>query len=273
MELFSNAAMSTLAAGIAPGAASLQVVSAAGFPAGGNFRIAIDQEIMLVTGVIGTTFAITRAVEPYNGVQVAAGHGLGAVVVGVLTVASLAVSGAVGPPGPTGPPGPLAIGTAVTGGTATEVLFVGAGNLLAQSANMTWDDTAKTLTLSNAGDILHILTNGVGFSTIQMNHVLSIAAGMQLGLASPTIVMNAGSFIVGGGSVNIATSVGDLLGFFNTPAVAQPSTSGTGASGFTQNPSANGVFAESTFDGGIGGTAYTISDIVLAYKQLGLLAP
>lgn len=51
---------------------------------------------------------------------------------------------------------------------------------------------------------------------------------------------------------------------------SQQNTTGTTA-GFTQNGT-NAVFDDSTFDGSLGGTAYTIGDIVLALKNYGLLA-
>jgi hypothetical protein len=74
-----------------------------------------------------------------------------------------------------------------------------------------------------------------------------------------------------GGAGYIVTMNGNKLGFFGTTAVVQPSTTGTTA-GYTQNLSANTVFNESTFTGGIGASAYTISDVVLALKQLGVMA-
>ncbi len=45
-----------------------------------------------------------------------------------------------------------------------------------------------------------------------------------------------------------------------------------GTTGFTPNTSANFVFNESTFDGGGGGTAYTLNDVVAALKLAGILA-
>ena len=62
-----------------------------------------------------------------------------------------------------------------------------------------------------------------------------------------------------------------LLGFFGATPVVKPAATGTGATGFTAN-SGTAVNTASTFTGGTGSTAYTLSDIVLALKQLGLIA-
>ena len=61
-----------------------------------------------------------------------------------------------------------------------------------------------------------------------------------------------------------------LVGLFGATPVIQPATTGTGTSGFTAN-SGTTVNALSTFTGNTGSTAYTLSDVVLALKQLGLL--
>ena len=62
------------------------MASAVGFPTGGNFRIIIDSEIMLVTAVQGKTFTVTRAQEGTS----AASHNAAAAVFHVLTAGSLA---------------------------------------------------------------------------------------------------------------------------------------------------------------------------------------
>lgn len=72
--------------------------------------------------------------------------------------------------------------------------------------------------------------------------------------------------------VVLAEAVNSLnqLAFFGTPAINQP-----GAAGNTHTVAAGattGVFTNTTFDGGTGTTAYTIGDIVLALKNLGLIA-
>lgn len=60
------------------------------------------------------------------------------------------------------------------------------------------------------------------------------------------------------------------LGFYGTTAVVQPATTGT-TTGFTAGSGA-GVNDDSTFTGNTGTAAYTIGDIVLALKQVGIMA-
>jgi hypothetical protein len=86
IEKFSNFAVTTLSATIAtPTAASCSVHDATFFPASGSFRIKIDDEILLVTAVAGTTFTITRGVEG----TVARSHANGARVIHLLTKGGL----------------------------------------------------------------------------------------------------------------------------------------------------------------------------------------
>lgn len=61
----------------------------------------------------------------------------------------------------------------------------------------------------------------------------------------------------------------DKGAFFGADPVAQPSGTGfttTAAAGATTS-----VFTNTTFSGGIGSTAYTVGDLVVALKKLGLL--
>ena len=85
-ERFANGGLSSLAAGIDNAVTSLTVASAVGFPTGGNFRIIIDSEIMLVTDVQGKTFTVARAQESTS----AASHDAAAAVFHVLTAGALA---------------------------------------------------------------------------------------------------------------------------------------------------------------------------------------
>lgn len=61
------------------------------------------------------------------------------------------------------------------------------------------------------------------------------------------------------------------IGLYGTANTIQYATTNT-TTGFTANASANTVFAESTFTGNTGSTAYTVGDIVRALKLIGLMA-
>lgn len=84
-EQLANDALTTLASAIGASDTSLTVASATGFPTTGNFRIRIDNEILLVTAVAGTTFTVNRGQEGTT----AAPHSAGATVAQVLTVEGL----------------------------------------------------------------------------------------------------------------------------------------------------------------------------------------
>jgi hypothetical protein len=85
-EKFANNATTTLSAAIeTPTATSCTVTDASAFPASGSFRIKIDGEILIVTGVAGSTFTVTRGAEG----TVAASHDSGADVVHLLTKGGL----------------------------------------------------------------------------------------------------------------------------------------------------------------------------------------
>lgn len=85
MELYSNDPGTTLNGAINNSVTSLTVASSTGFPTTGNFRIRIDDEIMLVTNVSGTTWTVTRAVESTT----AASHSNGATINHILTAGAL----------------------------------------------------------------------------------------------------------------------------------------------------------------------------------------
>ena len=83
-EQFKNLASTTLSGAIDNATTSVGVASAMGFT-GGNFRILVDSEIMLVTGVSGTTFTVARNQEG----TAASAHSNGATVAHVLTAGAL----------------------------------------------------------------------------------------------------------------------------------------------------------------------------------------
>ncbi|AMV24178.1 hypothetical protein VT84_07260 [Gemmata sp. SH-PL17] len=93
VERFANAAQTTLTAPIAAGTAPIvfTVFSASAFPSAGNFRVRIDNELMLVTAVSGTSWTATRPVEGTTG----AAHATGATVTQVLTAAAMNALGAI----------------------------------------------------------------------------------------------------------------------------------------------------------------------------------
>jgi hypothetical protein len=85
-EQFANNAATTLSAAVeTTDGTSISVASAAGFPTKGNFRILVDDEIMLVTAVDGTTWTVTRGAESTTG----ATHSNGAAVTHVLTAGAV----------------------------------------------------------------------------------------------------------------------------------------------------------------------------------------
>lgn len=84
-EQFANNAITTLSSGITNIASSLTVVSALLFPTLPQFRILVDTEVMLVTGVSGNVFTVSRGIE--NTVQTS--HNSGATVTSILTSGAL----------------------------------------------------------------------------------------------------------------------------------------------------------------------------------------
>jgi hypothetical protein len=70
--------------------------------------------------------------------------------------------------------------------------------------------------------------------------------------------------------MDLGNSATDLLGFYGATPVAQ----NTQAAGNTHTPAAGAttsVYVNTTFDGGITGTNYTIGDIVTILKTVGLI--
>ncbi len=86
-EQFSNNAQTSLSAPITSSTAtSISVASALSFPGAAQFRIRIDNELMLVTGGAGTTtWTVTRGIEG----TAAATHAIGAAVTHILTAGAL----------------------------------------------------------------------------------------------------------------------------------------------------------------------------------------
>lgn len=62
-ELFVNDPGTYLTTGCTSSATTITVVNPSGYPTSGNFRIKIDDELMLVTGVSGAVWTVTRGIE------------------------------------------------------------------------------------------------------------------------------------------------------------------------------------------------------------------
>ena len=103
-------------------------------------------------------------------------------------------------------------------------------------------------------------TNDVTFSTLTLSSDLTLGDGDNIVLSTTT-------------GTKIGTATNQLIGFYNQTPITRPSSTGVTTNGFVANGPANGVHANSTFTGGIGTKAYTISDVVAHLKSLGLLAP
>lgn len=84
-EKFANKPITTLNGGISAVDLSLVVTNASSFPGTPQFRILVEDEIMLVTGVSGTIFTIQRGAEGTTAVL----HADGVLVIHVLTAAAL----------------------------------------------------------------------------------------------------------------------------------------------------------------------------------------
>lgn len=156
-ELLANNASTTLNGGINNSTTSVVVTSATGFPVTGNFRVIVDSEIMLVTGVSGNTFTVTRGVESTGAVS----HSSGANITHILTAAGLAqfiddntTSGAA--------VGAGAIGSRPAAGTAGNLYIPTDGKIIQRDNGVSWDSfgpfykftqppVASSFTAINAG--------------------------------------------------------------------------------------------------------------------------
>ena len=88
VEQFANEAETELAADVDSGEFEIAVVSANGFPEEPQFRIRVDDELMLVHTVNGTTWGVSRDIE-VTGTGLGVPHAAGAKVTHVLTAGGL----------------------------------------------------------------------------------------------------------------------------------------------------------------------------------------
>lgn len=116
-----------------------------------------------------------------------------------------------------------------------------------------------------------VVGNPAGTVDIDSNTVTIGNPAGTVDIDSNTVTVGnpAGTIDLDSNTVTVGNS-GGLIGFFGVSPVIRQSTMDTSA-GFTQN-SGTEVRETSTFNGNLGGNAYTIGDIVRALKNLGLLA-
>jgi hypothetical protein len=167
-------------------------------------------------------------------------------------------------------------------GSTTQVQYNLAG-ALAGSVNMTF--SGSTLTLGVAGTAAGALAlkgSTSGTATLQTAAAAGTVTVTLPAVTDTLAVLGANTFtgaqtlsdvnIVLGTTTGtkIGTATAQKLGFYNATPVIQQATTGT-TTGFTAH-SGTTVRDDSTFTGGSGTKAYTVGDIVLALKNLGLLA-
>ena len=167
-------------------------------------------------------------------------------------------------------------------GSTTQVQYNLAG-ALAGSVNMTFSGSTLTLGVAGtAGGAVALKGSTSGTATLQTAAAAGAVTVTLPAVTDTLAVLGANTFtgaqtlsdvdIVLGTTTGtkIGTAITQKLGFYNATPVVQQATTGTTA-GFTAN-SGTTVRDDSTFTGGSGTKAYRVSDIVLALKNLGLLA-
>lgn len=74
-----------------------------------------------------------------------------------------------------------------------------------------------------------------------------------------------------GDGLLVGVAASTPVGFFGTTPVVQPASPAANVHTVAAG-SVTSVFVNTTFDGSIGSTAYTVGDLVVALKNLGLIA-
>ena len=152
VDLFANAANTTLTANMLAGATSLTVTSSTPFPAAsaatGQFRVIIDSELFTVTNVAGTTWTVTPGTEGTT----QAAHASGAPVTAIVTAAALATKANASSLGP--------IATLTPTGTPSAATYLrGDGSWAVARFDSTYTKVAGTVAQSVAASTFTALAS------------------------------------------------------------------------------------------------------------------
>ena len=146
----------------------------------------------------------------------------------------------------------------------TNILAGGVGKLLINQANQ--QDSDITIWLGGATNAAAMIKKVATSILIRLGDDTGFAA-----LSCGQFTLNDSNVVLGtttGSKIGTATT--QKLGFWDATPIVQPSSTGQN-SGFTTGVGTH-VHEVSTFTGGLGSTAYRISDIVRHLKSLGLIA-
>jgi hypothetical protein len=210
MEQYFNDYGTTLTAGITAAQTTLNVMSTYGYPSTGNFRIRIDSELMLVTGISGDTWTVVRGIES----TAAASHLSGATIGHFLTGGGLAQilteNGASGTGALITWKGTWGIGTGYNLNDA--VSYNGSSYISLQNGNIAQqpDTSSAWWALIAAGETLNIQTNGTNNTT---QSLLNLKSGANITITDD-----------GSGGVTIASASSASMGTLAT----RPSASVSG---------------------------------------------
>jgi hypothetical protein len=207
MEKFANSATSTLVNILSQSDTTFAVHSATGFPNSGNFRCLIDSELVLVTGVSGTTFTCTRSIESTT----AATHAANASVIAVMTAGGLATAIAEGggeflqvltdDQTPTLGGNLDLNGHTIAGATATEIGYLSGVTSAIQSQLDSKANTANLADVAESGaysdlsgtpSLAAVATAGT-YSSLTGKPTLGTAAALDVGTTANKVVQLNGS--------------------------------------------------------------------------------
>src|SRR5436190_15059667 len=280
-----SSAWTTLAGSILAGDTSLTVTAASAFPSSAQFRILIEDELLLVTAGAGTTtWTVTRGIESTT----AAAHANGASVYHTLTAASLLRS-----------PGALS-----STGDVPYLASTGAPTRLAAGADGTYLRYASGLPVAGA-IVLGDLPSGVGLTasalsqfaattSAQLRGVLSDETGTGAAvfadtptLLTPTIASFANAththLNAAGGGTLTAAAISDLAtaavafsnktgnisqwtndsGYLTTIAIGSVTGLGTGVATFLGTPTSANLAAAITNETGTGVLVFNDTPTIL----------